>query len=70
VMSRWKLNHVPELAGAANYHGWSSAMHLDLQSAGLWNHVSEGVNILDALNYASFTPLSGLLPRPFSPNIC
>jgi hypothetical protein len=44
------------LTGAADYHGWSSAMCLDLQSAGLWNHVSEGVNILDPLNYAKLCP--------------
>jgi hypothetical protein len=31
-------------------------MHLDLQSAGLWNHVIEGVNILDPLNYAKLCP--------------
>ena len=56
VMSTQKLDHVPELTGIDTYHGWSQAMVLVLQSNALWNHISEGANRLDPLNFARSRP--------------
>jgi hypothetical protein len=56
VMSTQKLDHIPELTGINTYHGWSQAMVLVLQGNGLWNHVSEGMNRLDPLNFARSRP--------------
>jgi hypothetical protein len=51
-----KLDHVPELMGIDTYHGWSQAMVLVLKNNGLWNHISEGANHLDPLNFARSRP--------------
>jgi hypothetical protein len=52
-----KLDHIPELTGQANYHAWSQDMTLTLWGACLWNHVSNGVNLMNPINFVKSCPV-------------
>ncbi|KAG6331449.1 hypothetical protein ID866_7638 [Astraeus odoratus] len=51
-----KLNHIPELMGASTFFMWQAQIILILGHEGIYNHISDGANPLDLLEYALCLP--------------
>ncbi|KAG6329411.1 hypothetical protein ID866_9677 [Astraeus odoratus] len=56
-----KFNHIPELKGALTFFMWQTQIVLVLGHKGIYNHISDGADPMDLLEYALH------LPEPANP---
>ena len=59
-----KYDYILELTGASNFHKWKSHVTLALGREGIYNHVSDGTDPTDFVEFASFLPTPTVASTP------
>jgi len=52
-----KFNHIPELTGASIFPAWKTQIILALGHDGVYDHVSDGTDLTDFAELASYLPI-------------